>query len=69
MVAPYSGPAILGRTFLHVFWASNLEIFRMYLVAINCESRRSEAKYRERVLKNLANELGYELVPVAAATP
>jgi CRISPR-associated protein Cas1 len=31
-----------------------------------------EAKYRERVLKNLArkaNELGYELVPVAAATP
>ena len=28
-----------------------------------------EAKYRERVLKNLApkaNELGYELVPVAA---
>ena len=31
-----------------------------------------EAKFRERVLKNLArkaNELGYELVPVAAATP
>jgi transposase len=31
-----------------------------------------EAKYRERVLKNLArraNELGYELVPVATATP
>jgi hypothetical protein len=31
-----------------------------------------EAKYRERVLKNLArkaNELGYELVPVTAATP
>ena len=30
-----------------------------------------EAKYRERVLTNLArraNELGYELVPVAAAT-